>query len=142
MNPIAWSPLLNPKLVQLVAIQAHPEVKMDRDVYLSDLSSRVQRMINACPDPQAAVKEFVESLFNEGLSKDVANCPAAEAGTNLILSNSQISDVLSNLGVFQRLETVKLPLVANLMAHQTLSLDLDDPLGRLKSWATLMGREQ
>jgi hypothetical protein len=141
MTPIAWTPLLKPQLVPLVAIHAYPNQVLDRDIYLSQLSSRIQRMVNACPNPKTAVKEFLQTMFEEGLVKDIANCPPQEAGTNLIVSNSEVWDILSNLGVFQSLTKAKPPLVANLMAHQALSLDLNDPLGRLKTWATLMARE-
>ncbi len=68
---VAWTPLLNPDLVPLVAIHAHSPLMMDRDVYLSCLSSRIQRMVNASPDPRVAVKEFVETLFQESLVSEV-----------------------------------------------------------------------
>ena len=113
---------------------------IDRDIYLSNLSSRIQRMVNASPDPKAAVKEFQETLFQESLVSEVPYCPTEEAGTNLILSNSRVWDVLSNMGVFSKMP-VEPPLVTNLMAHQALMSDLDDPVGRLKSWASRMARE-
>jgi hypothetical protein len=113
---------------------------IDRDIYLSSLSSRVQRMVNASPDPRAAVKEFQETLFEESLVSEVPYCPTEEAGTNLILSNSRVWDVLSNMGVFRKMPAKALP-VTNLMAHEALMLDLDDPVGRLKSWAGRMARE-
>jgi hypothetical protein len=140
MTTIAWTPLLKPLLVPLVAIHAHGPLMIDRDIYLSNLSSRIQRMVNASPDPKAAVKEFQETLFQESLVSEVPYCPTEEAGTNLILSNSRVWDVLSNMGVFHKMPA-KPPLVTNLMAHQALMLDLDDPVGRLKSWAGRMARE-
>jgi hypothetical protein len=139
MTTVAWTPLLNPDLVPLVAIHAHSPLMIDRDIYLSNLSSRIQRMVNASPDPKAAVDEFVETLFQEGLVRDVANCPVDEAGTNLILSNPDIWEMLSNMRVFQKMP-VQPPLVTNLMAHQALMSDLDDPVGRLKSWAGQLAR--
>ena len=105
---------------------------IDRDIYLSNLSSRIQRMVNASPDPKAAVKEFQETLFQESLVSEVPYCPTEEAGTNLILSNSRVWDVLSNMGVFSKMP-VEPPLVTNLMAHQALMSDLDDPVGRLRN---------
>jgi len=66
MTTIAWTPLLKPDLVPLVAIHAHSALMIDRDSYLSNLSSRIQRMVNASPDPKAAVKEFVQTLFGRG----------------------------------------------------------------------------
>src|SRR5260370_3946000 len=140
MTTIAWTPLLNPDLVTLVAIHALSPLMIDRDIYLGNLSSRIQKMVNASPDPKAAVKEFQETLFQESLVSEVPYCPTEEAGTNLILSNSRVWDVLSNMGVFRKMP-VKPPLVTNLMAHQALMSDLDDPVGRLKSWAGGMARE-
>ena len=101
---------------------------IDRDSYLSNLSSRIQRMLNASPNPKAAVKEFQETLFQESLASEVPYCPTEEAGNNLIFSNSRVWDVLSNMGVFQKMPA-KPPLVTNLLAHQALMLDLDDPGG-------------
>src|ERR1700681_2748615 len=100
MTTVAWTPLLYPDLVPLVAVHAHSPLTMDRDIYLSCLSSRIQRMVNASPDPRVAVKEFVETLFQESLVSEVPYCPTEEAGTNLILSNSRVWDVLANLMVF------------------------------------------
>jgi hypothetical protein len=140
MTTVAWTPLLKPLLVPLVAIHAHSPLMIDRDIYLSNLSSRIQRMVNASPDPKAAVKEFQETLFQEGLLREVVNCPAEKAGTNLILSNPDIWEMLSNMGVFKKMPATP-PLITNLMAHQALISDLDDPVGRLKSWAGRMARE-
>ena len=140
MTSIAWTPLLSPDLVPLVAIHAYAHLVIDRDVYLANLSSRIQRMVNASPDPQVAVNEFVETLFQEGLVRDVGHCPVDEAGNNLIFSNPDIWEMLSNMGVFRNM-TANPPLITNLMAHQALVLDLDDPVGRLKSWADGMARQ-
>jgi hypothetical protein len=137
---VAWTPLLKPDLVSLVAVHAHSPLMMDPDIYLSSLSTRIQRMVNASPDPKAAVREFQETLFQESMVSEVPYCPTEEAGNNLICSNSRVWDILSNMGVFQRMP-VNPPLITNLMAHQALSLDLDDPVGRLKSWASRMARE-
>jgi hypothetical protein len=140
MTTIAWTPLMKPLLVPLVAIHVYPHMTIDRDIYLSSLSSRIQRMVNASPDPKAAVNEFVEAMFEEGLWRDTGHCPVDRAGTNLVLSNPDSWEMLSNMGVFQKLP-VKPPLVTYLMAHEALMSDLDDSVGRLKSWAGGMARQ-
>ena len=140
-SPIAWTPLLKPKLVPLVAIRLHPSQQLTRLTYLHLLGERIQRMVDSSPDPKVAVKELVQAMFEEGLLSDTGNCPPSEAGNRLILSNSEVEEILTNLGVFRRLTKAKPPLVENLMAHQALMSDRDDPLGRLKTWASQMGQE-
>jgi len=71
---------------------------------------------------------------------EVRYCPTDEAGTNLILSNSRVWDVLSNMGGVPK-DASDTPASHELDAHQALMLDLDDPVGRLKSWAGRMARE-
>jgi hypothetical protein len=137
---IAWTPLLKPQHIPLVAISCSPQQRLNREIYLHLLSDRIQGMVDKSPDPQAAVKQFQEALFAEGMVSDMATCPIEEVGQNLVLSNPDVWEKLSNLGVFQKLLTAKPPLVANLMAHQALTSDQDDPTGRLLAWASRMGQ--
>ncbi len=112
---------------------------IDRDTYLGNLSTRIQRMVNGSPDPKTAVNEFVKTLFQEGLLRDTGHCPVDEAGANLILSTRTVWEMLSNVGVFQKLPAYP-PLVTNLMAYDALQSDLDEPVGHLKWWAGRMAR--
>ena len=66
MTAVAWTPLLKPDLVPLVAIHAHSALTIDRDSYLSNLSSRIQRMVNASPDPKAAGARAKSLLIGTG----------------------------------------------------------------------------
>jgi hypothetical protein len=137
---IAWTPLLKPHYIPLVAISCSPEQRLNREIYLHLLSDRIQGMIDKSPSPKDALNQFQETMFAEGLVRDVANCPLEDVGQNLVLSNSDVWDKLSNLGVFERLTKARLPLVANLMAHQALNSDQSDPMGRLLDWASRMGQ--
>jgi hypothetical protein len=47
--------------------------------------------------------------------------------------------IVMELKVFKQMPA-KPPLVENLMANQALKADLDDPVGRLKSWASRMAQ--
>ena len=113
---------------------------MTRLTYLHLLAERIQRMVDNSLNPKVTAKELVQAMFEEGLLPDTGNCPPDDAGNRLVLSNSDVWEKLTSLGVFRKLPKAKPPLVANLMAHQALTSDLDDPNGRLKSWASGMGQ--
>ena len=65
--------------------------------------------------------------------------PGARGGNRLVESNSEVWEKLSSLGVFPKLTKAKLPLLPNLMAHQTLTADLQSPADGLMQWASQMG---
>jgi hypothetical protein len=136
---IAWTPLKDPRKTRLVAIRCHPDQVLDRDIYLFLLSKRIQQMVDAAPDAAQAVSALQEEMFRTGVVLEVGHCPAAEAGNRLVWSNPAVAEKISCLRVFQKLRKVKLPLVENLMAHQALSSEMDDPEGGLTRWAWLIG---
>ncbi len=138
---IAWTPLLKPELIPLLAIRCPPTQQLDRDIYLSYLSDRVQAMVDALPeeDQADAVQQVQEVMFRTGLVREVGFCPADEVGVNLVMSNSEIWEKLSNLGVSQRLRKARYPLMENLMAHQALMSDRENPGDCLMKWASRMG---
>lgn len=142
IRPIAWTPLLKPQLIPLLAIRCPPMQELDRDLYLSYLSDRIQAMVDALPEENRsdAVGQFQEEMFRTGLVKDVGHCPPDDAGVNLVMSNSEIWEKLSNLGVSQRLRKAKYPLIENLMAHQALMSDRENPVDNLTMWAWRMGQ--
>jgi hypothetical protein len=59
-------------------------------------------MVNASPDPKAAVKEFVETLFEEGLLKDVTNCHGERLDTGATTSAGRSDTALETVGVLAR----------------------------------------
>src|SRR5712692_836221 len=97
IRPVAWTPLLKPQLIPLLAIRCPPTQRLDRDIYLSYLSDRVQAMVDALPeeDQKDAVSQFQEEMFRTGLVREVGFCPADEVGVNLVMSNSEIWEKLS-----------------------------------------------
>jgi hypothetical protein len=139
---IAWTPLLKPQLIRLLAIRCPSTQQLDRDLYLSYLSDRVQAMVDALPeeDHVDAVRQFQEEMFSTGLVREVGFCPADEVGVTLVMSNSEIWEKLSNLGVSQRLRKARYPLIENLMAHQALMSDRENPVDNLTMWAWRMGQ--
>lgn len=141
-TPIAWTPLHEPQVVRLLAIKCLPTQKLDSDLYLSFLADRVQAMVDLLPpeNRKEAVSMFQEEMFRTGLVSDVANCPPDEVGVNLVMSNSEIWEKLSNLGVSQRLRKARYPLIENLMAHQALMSDRENPIDNLTMWAWRMGQ--
>ena len=136
---IAWSPLKEPGKAYLVAIRCHPNQQLDRDIYMSLLGDRIQHMVDQAPDPDEAVSALQEEMFSSGLLLDVGHCPANQAGNRLVWSNGAVEEKLSSLGVFQRLKKVKAPLVENLMAHQALMSEKDNPVDNLMLWASQIG---
>jgi hypothetical protein len=139
---IAWTPLLNPKKIFLVAIRCHPQQEFDREVYLSLLGDRIQAMVDASPDPKEAVSQLQEEMHSTGLVKDVAHCKTERAGIDLVEGNPEIWEICSNLGVFQKLRYVRQPLIENLMAHQALISDQENLVDGLTLWASLMALER
>src|SRR5271156_2018862 len=133
---VAWSPLKDPRKAYLVAIRCHPNQELDRHIYMSLLGDRIQHMIDEAPDPDEAVSALQEEMFRTGLVIEVGHCPADEAGSRLVWSNSAIEEKLSNLGVFERLKKAKQPLIENLMAHQALVSDNENPVDNLTLWAS------
>lgn len=136
---IAWSPLKDPRKAYLVAIRCHPKQKLDRHIYMNLLGDRIQRMVDEAPDPKEAVSALQEEMFSSGLVLDVGHCPANEAGNRLVWSNPAVEEKLSSLGVFRKLSKVKQPLVEDLMAHQALMSEKDNPVDNLTLWAAQIG---
>jgi len=136
---IAWSPLKDPRKAYLVAIRCHPNQKLDRHIYMSLLGDRIQRMVDEAPDSDEAVSALQEEMFTSSLVLDVGHCPASEAGNRLVWSNPAVEEKLSSLGVFQKLSKLKQPLVEDLMAHQALMSEKDNPVDNLTLWAAQIG---
>jgi hypothetical protein len=138
---IAWTPLLKPQHIPLVAIRCHPSQLLDRDIYLHLLGVRIQGLVDCIPptERKRAVRDFQEEMFRTGLVLEVGYCPADEVGNRLVESNPGIWEPLTNMGVFRRLTNARHPLVENLMAHQALSSEKDDPECHLIHWAAQAG---
>jgi hypothetical protein len=136
---ISWSPLEGSRSVYMVAIRCHPNQKLDSDTYMYLLSKRVQHMVDESGDPSEAVAALQEEMFRSGLVSEVGFCPVDEAGNRLVWSNPAVEEKLSNLGAFELLRTAQQPLIENLMAHQALVSDRENPIDNLTLWASQIG---
>src|ERR1700694_2489775 len=130
---IAWTPLHEPQLVRLLAIRCPPSQKLTDGLYLSYLGDRIQAMVDDLPEDlrEDAVRQFQEAMYCESLLGEILHCPPDEVGVNLVISNPQVWEGLSNLGIEQRLIDVKHPLIENLMAHEALMSDRENPIDNL-----------
>jgi hypothetical protein len=132
---IAWSPLIEPANIYMVAIRCLPTQKLDSYLYMNFLGDRIQEMVDTAPDPEEAVSALQEEMFSSGLVMDVGHCPTSEAGNRLVWSNPAVEERLSNLGVFEELRHVVCPLIESLLAYEALKSQEDNPVDNLTLWA-------
>lgn len=130
---------MEPEEIYAVAIRCLPTQSLDRDVYMGFLAERIQEMVDSAPDPAEAVAALQEAMFSGGLLSDVGHCPIDEAGTRLVEGNPAVEERLSIVGVFQNLREIKHPLIENLLAHEVLMSQREDPVGSLTMWAWHIG---
>jgi hypothetical protein len=130
---------MEPGEIYAVAIRCLPTQPLDRDLYLSLLGDRIQEMVDTAPDPEEAVSALQEAMFSSGLVGDVGHCPMDEAGNRLVWSNPAVEEQLSNLGVFQRLSDIELPLIENLLAYEVFMSQKENPVDNLTMWAWHIG---
>lgn len=121
--------------VYMVAIRCLPTQELDSYLYMSILSDRIQEMVDTAPDPEGAVSALQEEMYGSGLIMDVGHCPTSEAGIRLVSSNPAVEERLSILGVFEKLRHVVHPLIENLLAHEALKSQVDNPVDNLTLWA-------
>jgi hypothetical protein len=130
---------MEPGEIYVVAIRCLPTQRLDRDLYMSFLGDRIEEMVDTAPDPEEAVAEFQEAMFNEGLLSELVHCPTDGAGNHLVWSNPAVAEQLSNLGVFQSLNQIKYPLIENIRAHQVFKYQKENPGDNLSMWAWHIG---
>jgi hypothetical protein len=127
--------------VSLSAILVAPGLVLRRDGYLGLLGERIQRMVNACLDPQEVTDALAEDLFEAGLLPDTGHVPAARAGAFLVASNIGMAHRLASWGVLPMPPTWTFGPTQELRAARAeISADRYDPEDRLRSWAGLLSR--
>lgn len=135
---VAWAPTREEPGAQISAVLCHPEQALDRELYLSLLGDRIQRMIDASPDPQGATNELANLLFEQGLLADAGHVPAEEAGNRLVWSNPAIEERLGNRNLLSKIKAAKPHEMPE--ARKAILADQADPLTRLLSWGSAIAQ--
>ncbi len=137
-NVVAWAPTSKELGVRLSAVLVQPDLRLNRDSYLSVLGERIQCLVNACRDPQAIADTLVEDLFEAGLYPDLGHVAADDAGAYLVATNPGTRERLDSWGVLPTWEvgpTYEMP-----TAREMLMGERCDAADSLRCWAGLLSR--
>lgn len=135
---VAWAPTTDELGVHLSAVLVQPDLRLNRDLYLSVLGERIQCLVNACPDPQEITDRMVEDLWDAGLYPDTGHVPAAEAGAYLVSTNPGTRQRLDSWGALPTLEagpTMEMP-----AAREVLMGERYDPEDAIRGWTGILSR--
>lgn len=143
---VAWHPPISDDLpgawtdtaVSLSAILVAPGIMLRREGYLSLLGERIQRVVNACENPQEITDALVEDLFEAGLYPDVGHVAAEDAGAYLVSSNPGARERLDSWGVLPTWEAG--PTLEMAAAREVLMGERYYPEDHLRSWAGWLSR--
>jgi hypothetical protein len=136
---VAWSPPSENPEPLLTAVLLHPQQKLDRALYQSLLSDRIQSLVDRSPNPDQAARELRRSLYEAGLLADDGRVPTEEAASHLLTSNPSIWARLADRRLLPSTGQ-DLKISEQREARLEINQDQHDPLNRLRAWLTEIAR--
>lgn len=129
---VAWMPKGDAAVQRAAAVKVSPGQELTRQAYLGALAQRVGSLIQAEPDPEAALGYVEENLKAANLLADEISLTPQNMATALILDNPEMLERLENLDV--TLDLPQTPEASNQQAEQLIQeTDLQGWLNSLQA---------